>query len=906
MLEGAAMPLYADVIETELQTEECTEETVETAAETETETAAETEVLQETDIAAETEDAAVETEADIENTAAPETEIETLAETETEAAKEAERVKDDAEMKAFWDEDAHRLALLYVPFNKEDKYQYTIINAEDDKELQSGTLDTKTYEKLCSAVIKLDETKITEDVKALKIIVSDGEKEAQVLAAESMQIPETLTSEVTAEGDLLLTWDDSKADGYVALALSDETVILYETTELETLELQAPEAAEGFTVMMAAFEEPEKEAQETLTVFSPVTTVSVEAADVQITETEAETVKESETAAETEAETEAVLLRESGQKATDLKARGYEKSAQLSWTKGTDVTGYRIWVFETKTGKRILQVYETGTDYKVTGLTPDNDYMFKLRAYKEVNGKKVFGPMSEEVKFSTAHFVPAVAENIKASAGETTAKISWTKGARAHGYFVSVYDVESGKRVFTTKTTGTSCNVSGLTIGKEYRYFLRGYREVDGTVYYGNYSSKYLFETTYIVPANTTGLEAAPGDLSVTLSWKKAANATHYYIQVMDPETGKVSAAGRTRNLKFTVDGLQNNKEYSFRVTSYRLVNKHTAYAKPTAWVKATPVLQAPPAPASLEVVFKDGSNVLTWSAVKNANGYVVYSYDFDAKKYVRVATVGENTWTDDGNGETGKFRYLVKAYRRENGKTLFGPGISKVVYGNQELLAASEIHPILYSGKINQTTTLYTTQSGSKTAGSVKAGTQVTVSYRTHSGRNRIILSDGSVYWIKRSAVSCYSDHYTTKDYTRTAKETFLNNSGYSSSSKYFIWVSTYTQKVNIFTGSQGNWKLLLTTPCATGVVDTFTPHGKGVLKSHERTHYAAYSYYEWLTYFTSGNAFHTRIKKLSDGSFRGKTLGKPMSGGCVRVKDDIARMIYYDIPLKTGELIY
>lgn len=891
MLEGAALPLYADVIETELQTEESTSETVETAVETETETeaAAETEVLPETDIAAETEE---------------EAETEAPAETETEAVIETQRLKDDAEMKAFWDEDAHRLALLYVPFNTENKYQYTIINAENDNELQSGTLETKSYEKFCSAVIKLDETKITEDVKALKIIVSDGDQEAQVLAAESMQNPEMLTSELTAEGDLLLAWDAAKADGYAVLALSDETVVLYETTELETLELAAPEDAEDVTVMMAAFDEPEKGTEGKLTIFSPVTTVSVDAADAQISETEIETEKE--LAAETVMETEEVLLNDAAQKATNLKARGYEKSAKLTWTKGTDVTGYRIWVFDTKTGKRILQTYETGTEYKVTNLTPDSDYMFKLRAYKEVDGVKVFGPMSEEVNFSTIHFVPAVAENVKASAGETTAKITWTKGSMAHGYYLSVYDVESGKRVFTTRTTGTSLNVSGLTIGKEYRYVMRGYREVDGVIYYGSYSEKYLFKTHYIVPAKTTGLKAVSGDLSATLNWNKAANATHYYIQVKDPDTGKIAAAGRTRNLKYTVEGLKNNKVYSFRVSSYRLVNNHTTYAKATDWVKVTPKLQAPPAPTSLEIVFKDGSNVLTWSEVKNANGYVVYSYDFDAKKYVKVATVKTNTWTDKGNGETGKYRYLVKAFRRENGKTLYGPGISKLIYGNQDLLEASEIHPILYSGKVNQNTTLYTTQSGSQTAGSVKAGTAVTVSFRTHSGRNRIILSDGSVYWVKPSAVSCYSDHYTTKDYSKTAKETFINKAGYSSNSKYFVWVSTYTQKVNIFTGSKGNWTLLLTTPCATGVVATFTPHGSGILKSHERTHYTESSYYEWLTYFTSGNAFHTRIKKLSDGSFRGKTLGKPMSGGCVRVKDDIARMIYYDMPLKTGELIY
>ena len=230
---------------------------------------------------------------------------------------------------------------------------------------------------------------------------------------------------------------------------------------------------------------------------------------------------------------------------------------------------------------------------------------------------------------------------------------------------------------------------------------------MDGVIYRGNYSEKYLFKTDYITPAKASGLKAVPGDLSVALTWKKATNATHYYIQVRDDATGKISAAGRTRNLKYTVEGLENKKEYSFRVLSYRLVNKHTTYAKATGWVKAVPVLQAPSAPTSLDVKYTDDGNVLTWSNVKKANGYVVYSYDYDAKKNKKVATVTDNTWTDKGNGESGKFKYSVKAFRKEDGKTLYSPAISKLVYGNQEILAASEIHPILYSGKMNQTTTL-------------------------------------------------------------------------------------------------------------------------------------------------------------------------------------------------------
>ena len=894
VLEGTVMPLYA-------------EETAETVLETEVSETVETEIA--------------ETQMQTESEAAAETKTETVPETETELSSLPETempapayVQADADLKAFRNNDDNTLALVFKAFGEDKTYHYTIYSAESGEQLQTGDLETKPYEQLLSAVVRLDEKQFGEDVKAFKVELVCGDSAAQVLVDDSVKTADELASEATQTGDIQIHWDAVKADAYAVLALAEDEVVLYETVEETMLKMPAPEEADSYTVLMTAIEEPEAEAEETLVAFSPAVTVKIAAADVQIPETEAqetaapETEKETAAVTETQAE-EPVLIKAADtnpKAATNLKAKGYESFAKLSWTEGDNTTGNRVWVFDAETGKRIWQSFETGTTCEIPDLETDHEYQFRLRAYKVVKGEKVFGAMTKMVSFKTAHYVPRLPENVKVRPGETTAKITWTKGLLANGYYVWVFDVATGKRVFGIQTTGTSCNVSGLTIGKEYKYFLRGYRTVDGKEYYGDYSTSQRFKTDYIVPARATGLKAKAGDKSVTLTWKKAAYATHYLVKMVNYKTGKTTSVGRTRNLTFTVDDLNNNQEYGFRVISYRYVNKHNTYAKSTAWVKAKPVLQAPDAPTSLEVVYTDAGNVLTWSKVKYANGYAVYSFDFDKGEYVKQATVTTNTWTDKGNGEAGKFRYYVKAFRREGGRTLYGTGISKLVYGNQDLLAAAEIHPILYSGVINQNTTLYKESSGSASAGTISAGTNVTVSYRVWHGRNRIILSDGSVYWITNSHVRCTSDHYTSKDYTKSAKETFINNTGYSSSSNYFVWVSTYTQRVNIFTGSQGNWKLLLTTPCATGVVATFTPHGSGILKSHERTHYAEYSYYEWLTYFTSGNAFHTRIKKNSDGSFRSKTLGKPMSGGCVRVMDDIARMIYYDIPLQTGELIY
>lgn len=125
-----------------------------------------------------------------------------------------------------------------------------------------------------------------------------------------------------------------------------------------------------------------------------------------------------------------------------------------------------------------------------------------------------------------------------------------------------------------------------------------------------------------------------------------------------------------------------------------------------------------------------------------------------------------------------------------------------------------------------------------------------------------------------------------------------YANSGDFSSNTKYFIWVDLKNFKVNIFTGSKDNWKLLHSYLCTIGKKSTPTPKGtfqigiKGLYFGVEKGYKCWY-----YTQFKGNYLFHSIIYNL-DGSVRDGRLGMALSDGCVRLEKVNAKWIYDNIP--------
>ena len=191
---------------------------------------------------------------------------------------------------------------------------------------------------------------------------------------------------------------------------------------------------------------------------------------------------------------------------------------------------------------------------------------------------------------------------------------------------------------------------------------------------------------------------------------------------------------------------------------------------------------------------------------------------------------------------------------------------------------------------------------------GMVEAGTQVTILKTSNGIAAQITLPDGRDVWTDYSAIQIISGtYYTTEDYPKEVKEFFINYiRSRSSETQYLIWVSLWTQRVNIFQGYEGHWKLIRSGPCATGANSTPSPVEDAKVRwTSARWEYSAF-YVHHVTLFDESRAFHSRPTRYEDDGVYSYAMGYPCSNGCIRLLDEDCIWIYENIPAGTAVILY
>lgn len=197
-----------------------------------------------------------------------------------------------------------------------------------------------------------------------------------------------------------------------------------------------------------------------------------------------------------------------------------------------------------------------------------------------------------------------------------------------------------------------------------------------------------------------------------------------------------------------------------------------------------------------------------------------------------------------------------------------------------------------------------------------IAAGTQVTILQSRNSTATQVRMQDGTTGWMNYYNVAIVNGtYYTTLDYSTAVKEYYVNKvRNWGSSKQYMIWVSLYTQKINIFQGSKGNWHLIRSGPIASGRNDCPTPvedvtiHSKTMRWNYPYPGHDPAFYCHHVSVFDSARGFHSRPTKWGEpeGSILYWAIGYPASAGCVRLMDEDCIFIYENCPIGTAVHIY
>ena len=257
-------------------------------------------------------------------------------------------------------------------------------------------------------------------------------------------------------------------------------------------------------------------------------------------------------------------------------------SNKITWSKLSNADGYEIYRSTSKSGTyKSIKTITNGSkvSYTDTSLVTGTTYYYKVRAYKTVNGKKVYGDFSS---VSDAKPVLSKLTTVKAvSASYNSNKITWNKVTGASGYEVLRSTSKNGTyksvKTITSGSTVSYTNTS-LTTGSTYYYKVRAYRTVDKKKVYSSYSSVVSAKPVLKTPS----VKLASGNKKATIKWEKISGASGYEVYRATSKSGKYSkikTITKNSTVSYVNSSLTKNKTYYYKVKAYRTVNGKKIYS---------------------------------------------------------------------------------------------------------------------------------------------------------------------------------------------------------------------------------------------------------------------------------------------------------------------------------------
>lgn len=285
-----------------------------------------------------------------------------------------------------------------------------------------------------------------------------------------------------------------------------------------------------------------------------------------------------------------------------------------------------------------------------------------------------------------AQRIPAAVKITKvSSAGYNKLKLVWNQVEGATGYEISYLNGKSWKVV--AKTTGTSYTHTSssaypVKTGVTCYFRVRACCTVNKKTTYGAYSAKKGGKAVAAKPVLVSVKAKAYNKISIT--WKKAAGATHYLIyrkngtkweRVATLEGAGVTSYTHTSSKDYPIYPgtayVYTVRSYTKTGNTYGLYDKNGMSAK-TCLGKTV-----------LTVSVTNSGLKNTWKKVNGATGYQLQRYTGGKWSVIKTLNSKTLSYVDTTAKKGASYQYRVRAYRTFNGKRVYG-GYSAVKTGKR------------------------------------------------------------------------------------------------------------------------------------------------------------------------------------------------------------------------------
>ena len=328
-------------------------------------------------------------------------------------------------------------------------------------------------------------------------------------------------------------------------------------------------------------------------------------------------------------------------------------SVFITWDKVNDADGYELWRSTDGSNYSSVKSVVTASTYNYS-LTVGETYYYKVRAYKTVDGTKVYGNYSKAlaVKILGDPDVTSLLQN-----GSNGVKLVWSRDDHADGYELW-RSLTEDNGVFTKvkNVTGTSTTSFGLyeTVAT---YKLRSYATVNGKKVYGPFGDA-MSITILGTPTFKEGLQASTS--SVSLVWNEVEGATSYKVyRSSSPDSGFALIKTVTGTETKTYS-LQSGNTYYFKL---KAVMNENGVAHEGAYSEAIAVYVSDIVAPYIKNC-KQTSDGITITATINGtvDGIELWRAD-DSGEYTQITDATTNVISDTTSygGET--YKYKIHSY---------------------------------------------------------------------------------------------------------------------------------------------------------------------------------------------------------------------------------------------------
>jgi alpha-tubulin suppressor-like RCC1 family protein len=315
----------------------------------------------------------------------------------------------------------------------------------------------------------------------------------------------------------------------------------------------------------------------------------------------------------------------------------------------------------------------SSTSGSISGL-PYGSYTFTVTAANVVGN----GPTSAPSSAVVLPTVPGAPTSVTATAGNSSASVSWTAPSYNGESSITSYVVTAspGGEQATAPSGQTYTTLTGLAPGTSYTFTVFA-TNAEGN---GTASAPSNAVVPYTFPGAPTSVSAAAGSSSATVTW--AAPSSNGYSAITS-YTVVASPGGPQATVQYpattaTVSALTPGTSYTFTVLATNAAGNGPASAPSNAVVPYT----TPGAPASVSATASLLSVTVTWGA-PSSNGYsTISSYTVTASPGGASSTVGGTTTTATFNNLVGGTTYTFSVYASNaagNGPASNSPAVNLV-----------------------------------------------------------------------------------------------------------------------------------------------------------------------------------------------------------------------------------